>query len=182
MGESWEEDYAKSEYWGQKWRDTHSESSDWPEGVRLQVGRMIQEGLVCVPETRVEQVIRELHVAMNHASAKKVAHELSRRYLFPPSFNLLDLAKSDRRKCLTCQACDPPTWSSDAPLEFTPVPAHIMSSVSLDIFTLPTTEWEGHTYNSLLVCVDRLSGWIIARPCMYQGPKAEYCAHLQLRG
>ena len=53
-----------------------------------------------------------------------------------------------------------------------------MSSVSLDVFALPAATWAGQIYDALLVCVDRLSGWIIARPCQKLGLTAERAAHL----
>jgi len=57
-----------------------------------------------------------------------------------------------------------------------------MSSGAVDIFSLPTTEWNGQTFDSLLVCVDRHSGWILARPCQKLGLTAEKAAHLLLDG
>ena len=57
-----------------------------------------------------------------------------------------------------------------------------MSSVSIDIFNITPVEWQGKSYDSLLVCVDRLSGWIIARPCSKLGLTAEEAAQLLLVG
>ena len=64
------------------------------------------------------------------------------------------------------------------PLSHTPIPGYVMSSVSLDLFALPIAKWGGVCYDQLLVCVDRLSGWIIARPCQKLGLTAERAAHL----
>ena len=55
-----------------------------------------------------------------------------------------------------------------------------MSSVSLDIFSLPSVNWRGNKYDSLVLCVDRLSGWIIATPTTKVGLTAEKAAHLIL--
>ena len=55
-----------------------------------------------------------------------------------------------------------------------------MASVSLDIFALPPVKWEGHMYDNFLVCVERLSGWIVARPTTKVGLTAERAAHLIL--
>ena len=57
-----------------------------------------------------------------------------------------------------------------------------MSSVAIDIFSLPSVEWRGNNFDSLLVCVDRHSGWIVARPCTKVGLTAERAAHLMLDG
>ena len=65
-------------------------------------------------------------------------------------------------------------------MEFTPIPPHIFSSVSMDVFKIVDTEWGGRRYDSILVCVDRLSGWILARPCQASGLTAVAAAHLML--
>ena len=53
-----------------------------------------------------------------------------------------------------------------------------MSSVALDVFAFPSIMWLGHKYDSLLLCMDRLSGWILARPCTKLGLSAESAANL----
>ena len=53
-----------------------------------------------------------------------------------------------------------------------------MTSVCLDIFSLPSVTWSGERFDSLLLCVDRLTGWIIARPCQKIGLTAERAAHV----
>ena len=44
-----------------------------------------------------------------------------------------------------------------------------MSSICLYIFSLPPTKWEDKIWDALVVCVDRLSGWIIAKPARHVG-------------
>ncbi len=61
-----------------------------------------------------------------------------------------------------------------------------MSSVAIDLFTLPETTCEGLTYNTLAVCVDRHSGWTVAVPIETSGPNGkgvtgEQVAKLMLR-
>ena len=141
---------------------------------------MIKEGLICVPESRVIQTIKEYHEQLNHIGAAKMLSELNRRFLFPPTIRLMDELIRIRNICITCQACDPPNWNLNMPLDFTPVPQHIMSSVCLDVLSLPEVEWKGQKYDQILVCVDRLSGWIIARPCVKGKLTAENAAHLML--
>ena len=89
---------------------------------------------------------------------------MSRRYNVPPSINLAEECKKIRQACPICQSCDPPNWSLELPIEFTPVPPHVMSSVSMDDFHIGNVTWRGKSYDSIFLCVDRLSGWIIARP------------------
>ena len=105
-----------------------------------------------------------------------------RRFALPSSVKLFDNVGDGRQKCLTCQSCDPPNWSLDSPIEPTLVLTHLMSNVCVDIFSLPTAKWGGQTFDSMLVCVDRLSGWMLARPCNKVGLTAEKAAHLLLDG
>jgi transposase InsO family protein len=55
-----------------------------------------------------------------------------------------------------------------------------MFSVCLDIFSMPVTLWMGNTFDAILLCVDRLSGWITACPTLKLGLTAEKAAHLLL--
>ena len=55
------------------------------------------------------------------------------------------------------------------PIIFTPIPPGIMVSVAIDIFRMPTVLWEGVKYDTMVVCVDRHSGWIVAVPCQNKG-------------
>ena len=50
--------------------------------------------------------------------------------------------------------------------------------MSIDVTHLGEVEWQGNTYDSILLCVDRLSGWIIARPTTKEGLTGEKAAHL----
>ena len=44
-----------------------------------------------------------------------------------------------------------------------------MVSVSMDLFKLPPVVWVGVTYDTLIVCVDRHSGWVVAIPEVGKG-------------
>ena len=57
-----------------------------------------------------------------------------------------------------------------------PIPDRIFSSVCLDIFSMPPEVWCGTSYDCMLVCVDRLSGWIVAKPTQKIGLTAEKAA------
>jgi hypothetical protein len=107
-------------------------------------------------------------------------NDLRRRYQWPDPSLIQGLAQKVRRECVVCQACEHPNWSVKTPIVPTPVPTHVMSSVALDIFSLPRVEWQGETFDSLLLCVDRLSGWVIARPTRKAGLTAQKAAHLNM--
>ena len=60
----------------------------------------------------------------------------------------------------------------------TPIPEAPFTSVCLDIFSMPKVDWLSTPYDTILVCVDRHSGWITAKPTQYLGLTAEKCGHL----
>ena len=131
-----------------------------------------------MPEAKTAEIAIEQHRVMGHAGAKKLAAELTRRFAWPAGVDVPEIAREVRQKCITCQACDPPNWDDRAPLTPTPIPPHIMTNVALDIFSLPRVEWKGKVSDSMLLCVDRMSGWVIARPTTKVGLTAEKAAHL----
>ena len=55
-----------------------------------------------------------------------------------------------------------------------------MARVFLDVFFIPEVGWEGERFDSFLLCVDRHSGWTIARPTRHAGLTGEKAAHLLL--
>ena len=55
-----------------------------------------------------------------------------------------------------------------------------MYAVSLYIFSIPLVRWEGQGYDSIYLCVDRLSSWIIACLTLKQGLTADKAANLLL--
>ena len=54
--------------------------------------------------------------------------------------------------------------------------------VCVYIFSMPTEEWLGVEYDCILLCVDRLSGWMLGHPSQKLGLTAEKAAHLLLDG
>ena len=62
----------------------------------------------------------------------------------------------------------------------TPVPDRIFTSVCIDIFSMPPEKWLGVDYDCMVICVDRLTGWIVAKPTQKLGLTAEKAAHLML--
>ena len=61
------------------------------------------------------------------------------------------------RQCEICQATQRPR-STKGPPQFTPIPDQIMANVALDLFRLPPVVHDEKTFDTIAVCVDRLSG------------------------
>ena len=68
------------------------------------------------------------------------------------------------------------------PISPNPVPERIFDHVCLDVAIMPSVEWLGQEYDCMVICVDRLSGWIIAKPSLQEGLTAQKAAHLLLDG
>jgi hypothetical protein len=51
-----------------------------------------------------------------------------------------------------------------------------MESVAFDVFHVGPTTYEDQKYDSMVVCVDRHSGWMTALPCLNKGLTGEWVA------
>ena len=71
--DDWQNDYKQSQWWGEKWEATQVSGRNWPQGIQIHGGKMVWDGRVCVPESRVDEVIQTYHEFMGHAGAKNVA-------------------------------------------------------------------------------------------------------------
>ena len=164
----WGQAYAASAAWSADWQMANSPGPDWPKGIKIYGSQMFLEERLCVPEEFVARVVREHHEAALHVHGKRLMTELQRRYVFPATADVRAKAEQVFRQCLVCQACEPPTWSTKEDVHMTPVPDRFMSSVCLDIFSMPPVSWLGPPYDCYLLCVVRLTGWMLARPTTKQ--------------
>jgi len=80
----------------------------------------------------------------------------------------------------TCQSSEVPNLDMASPRHMNPVIESFMSSLALDIFEMEPATWLNDDYDCVLLCVDRTSGWIIARPTTKLGLTGEKAAHLFL--
>ena len=180
MERDWAEQYAESPYWGKYWLPTQDPTADWPAGVRLNGGKMYWAGRLCVPENLCLSLVSAYHQEWGHMGVNRLVRELRLRLEFPTGFSAQKLATQVKKSCGVCQKSEPPNWKVAQKIDMTPVPPKIFFSVSIDIFSLPTVEWEGSEFDCLVLCVDRLSGWMVAKPSMKLGLTAEKAAHLML--
>ena len=184
LEEDWGDSYLTDPHWGPEWLAVNDPTQDWPEGYRLTLYtgtyKLIRDGRVCVPQAKGAQLMADLHAHLGHLGTDRLVLEWRRRYNLSPSTPLIPLAKRVKKVCPVYQACDPPNWQLLGPISPNPVPARLFDSVCLDVASFPLVEWQGEVYDSVLLCVDRLSGWIIARPTTLAGITAEKAAHLIL--
>lgn len=180
MEADWGAAYAESPGWGADWSLANAPGPDWPKGIKIFGDKMYRDEKLCVPENFVARVVREHHEAAGHAVGKRFVAELTRRYAFPLASDFRSWAEKVRRECLTCQACEPPSFSLRDEIHLTPVPDRFFASVCLDVFSMPSVTWLGQSYDCYLLCVDRLTGWMVARPTTKTGLSGEKAAHLLL--
>ena len=169
MQEDWSEDYVKCNYFAAAWDQTHANDGSWPTPeFKLLKGKLYFLEQLCVPTDRVIQVIDGHHRWNAHQGEDRLLPDLFLHYLFPTEVDVAETLAAIKRSCLVCQACHPPNWALKGPIVMTPVPARVMSSVCLDIPDLPEVEYRGKKFGAFVICVDRHSGWIIARPATRQ--------------
>ena len=164
---------------------TRSPEKEWPAGIRMEGDdpprrKLYLHDRLLVPKGLTMQVLLAHHAAVGHMGVERMIFEVNRRYHLCEVKNLRQLLGEVLSQCQTCQACAPPNWSMHGPIEMSLVPARCMVSVALDVFSLPRVEYGRKGYDSLLVCVDRQSGWIVAVPCEKTGLTGKRAALMML--
>ena len=127
-------------------------------------------------------VLKEFHEVNGHIGKKRMHREVVPRYYFVPQEPFGPHIRRVKEQCLVCQASERPFWKVKGPIEFYPIPERAMASVSLDVFSMPEVQWDHQTYDCILLCVDRLSGWVLAKPSTKLGLTAKKAAHLMMDG
>ena len=157
--EDWTKEYEKCAAWSEAWRQVKEaqKSGKWPKGYRVANGRLLKDGVWCLPSGMAGSVLRQHHTASGHAEAR-------RHYVFADEREAAKLAVEMRRQCETCQACEHPHQPLRLKVMSTPVPPNVMSSVAIDLFVMPEVEQDGLKWNVFAACVDRHSGWCVATP------------------
>ncbi len=117
-----------------------------------------------------------------HPVVEKLVEGLILRYQFPDGYSVRDMATKVKRGCVVCQAGDYPNWAMKGRYEMTPIPEAPLTSVCVAIFNLSEAVWQNNTYDALVLCVDRHSGWMIAQPSQHKGVTAKKYAHLLIDG
>ena len=90
--------------------------------------------------------------------------QLVRFYEFGDVQGARDYLLRVQGECEVRQVCDPAKGPYRCHMEPWPIPPFLMDSVSVDHFAMPEVTHEGVPYDSMQICVDRLSGWIVAVP------------------
>ena len=171
----WSELYPLCKMWGEIWKKTQIVGGDWPKGYRIHKNFLLYEDRICIPMQVQRALIRDQHAFLGHVGAKKLWAYFEPRFEWADGQDARMFVKKVSSMCFNCQACRPPGRIKIG-IEPTVVPVHLMANVALDFFSLPTAEWEGKRYDMIALCVDRMSGWIVAIPGSNVGMTAKWVA------
>ncbi len=121
-------------------------------------GRLYHEGKIYVPAALRDVILDRYHDAplAGHFGAEKTQALIQRKYFWPK------LARDVGDHVASCSVCAMTKSSRHKPygkLTSLPAPTHKWKDISLDFVTglPPSKDWRGHTYDSILVIVDRLT-------------------------
>ncbi len=153
-----EDDHAKSVVEQLKSSTINSLSGLSGQPYTLAGGRLYYNGRIYVPEALRDVIMERYHDSplAGHFGAEKTQALIQRKYFWPK------LAKDVNEHIASCSVCAMIKSSRHKPygkLTPLPVPTHKWKDISLDFVTgLPLSkDWRGHTYDSILVIVDRLT-------------------------
>ena len=171
LDEDWTDKYEEDLHWAGEWDAVTqpSEGVSWPEGRKLFRGKLYVFEKLAVPDELTLAVVSAQHVAAGHVGVDRLVAEINRRFVFSPGTRTLEVATRVKRGCGICQASEPPNWPLKTQIDMTPIPSRIMTSVCIDIFSLDPVGWRGETFDCIVLCVDRHSGWMVAQPSRKDG-------------
>ena len=129
-----------------------------------------------MPRCLVQTVVAAMH-AYSHRGQRKLDVLCRRRFLFP--FSPKKLNADVIAQCLVCQSCKAPNRCSADTLRHFFIPSTTFSSLGMDFVELDSVKVDGENFDSALIVVCRLSGYIIAIPTRKKGLDA---AELALSG
>ena len=135
----------------------------WPKGLTEEDGKLYRNGKLLVPESQVLDLCEAWHHHMMHPGVKKQALDMQRRFEID-QIGLYSAIKKVRKGCSVCQACNPDNWSVKGEAQWTPVPDQPIESVAMDVFSMPEVHIGKETFDCVVLCLDRHSGYVVAVP------------------
>ena len=182
LQDDWTDDYAKSEAFAAEYRAVTDpdDGQKWPEGLTEEDGKLYRNGKLLVPESRVLELCEAWHHHMLHPGVKKQALDMQRRFEID-HIVLYTAIKKVRKGCSVCQACNPDNRNVKGEPQWTPVPDQPMESVAMDVFSMPEVHIGKETFDCVVLCVDRHSGYVVAVPARKKGLLAKEVAVMMIR-
>ena len=147
------------------------------EGFWIHQGRLRHQHLMCVPESILKAVILELH-DHQHAGVEKTLLMFKRRFEVGDHALLKKLTHEVVAHCPLCQTVKPDRTGQNKTLDYYPIPGEIFASLAVDFVDLPLVKMEAEDFDCAMVIVCRLSGYVMAIPCLKKGLTAKQAAWL----
>ena len=141
---------------------------------------MFSFGKLCVPTPLQKEWVRLSHQQLCHLGFDRTWKILQKLYVWGDEPEAKKFPKAVSRDCDTCQACVRPR-NKLGPIVSAPIPPAVMVNVAIDIFQMPTVRFDNRSFDCMIVCVDRHSGWLIAVPELMQGLTGAKAAKAMLR-
>ena len=139
----------------------------------LQKGKIFHQGKICVPKAILSNVLAVLH-SYAHRGIDETEQPFRRSFkVLDARYNpvsVSDACHSLVHSCGVCQQTKPRCSRQPDTLDRTPVPEHIFHSVYLEFVELPDCPAKnGIVYDYALCVVCRLTGTVVAIPCVKKG-------------
>ena len=120
------------------------------------------------------------HHHIMHPGVRKQTLDMQRRFEID-QIGLYNVIKKVMKGCSVCQACNPDNRNVTGQAQWTPVPDQPMESVAMDLFSMPEVHIDKETFDCVVLCVDRHSGYVVAVPAHKKGLLAKEVAILMIR-
>ena len=158
---NWAKHYPNCQRYKTMWQDALKGS--FQNRVRLVDNNLVRNGRWCVPTPLVHRLVAEYHDALQLDTSsvdkhwKEINHAVEGEGLY----------KAVELQCQTCPSCAIHTHDAKSKQEFMtpmPIPMEPMDSIALDVFRYPSTSHDGEVFDRMLLCVCRLSRYLISIP------------------
>ena len=153
----WETQYQICPRFSDIWVACSGATPIWPEGFRVTHNQLSFEGKICIPYYLQKAWLRSMHDFYNHPGFERLWNRMEIFYEFADKGEAKTFAQQIANQCEICQANHRPSRSKGK-IVHTPIPPRVMESVAIDLFRMPTVKSGGETFDTMVVCVDRLSG------------------------
>ena len=133
------------------------------------------KGRLVVPSSLQKAVVIAMHT-YSHPGRSKLEALCCRRFLLSSSPK--KLISEVCNQCTVCQACKMSNRPSPDTLEHFPIPSSPFASLAMDFVELDPIKVDGQNFDSALVVVCCLSGYVIAIPTRKRGLDAAKLARI----
>ena len=182
LQDDWTDDYAKSEAFAAEYRAATDpdDGQKWLKGLTEEDGKLYRNGKLLVPGSRVLELCETWHHHMMQPGVRRQALDIQHRFDID-QIGLYNAIKKVGKGCSVCHACNPDNRNVTGEPQWTPVPDQPMESVAIGVFSMPEIHIGKETFDCVVLCVDRHSGYVVAVPARKKGLLAKEVAVMMIR-